>query len=353
MPFRTAAIAAMAGALTLAPAVHAVESALPEPLRDLLEAAAASSDPARFDEAARLIAMTQNPDKIVAASAMLGREGQARAALGLGPAPVETMPVIVAETDWYGEPDPMQPAPHAEDDDDETSWVAMPAVAAAALTDTLVSGQFELWSGRANLGLRFDSGNTEREDYILGVEATRELSGWGFRGSLDYGYSETDGVVGRDNFRVRARGEHEAGERFAGYLSTDYERDRVASYDWTGFVGGGLAYRALRETAQQLVLRVGPGLRFLSEPDNGVQTLSALDVGADYTARLTDTITFTSESTVLVSGTGRADQNFAVNSALNDLWSIQLKYHYRYEFDPQPGFGNSDQRTDISIVREF
>jgi putative salt-induced outer membrane protein YdiY len=353
---RTAYALAAAG-LFVSAAPAAAEQAehiadLPAPLYELLEAASESSAEDRFADAVRLLSLTQAPETILTASARLGREGEARAALGIGPAPVD-MGMQVAVMDDLGMPPPDLGAPPREPADESGGWLQAPAAVTVALAETIASGRFALWSGRINAGLRFDTGNTEREDYILGLEANRELSGWGFRGSLDYAYSEVNALVGRDWFRARARGEREAGERFTGYATTEYERDVPASADWTAFVGGGVGYRALRGEPQTLTLRAGPGMRFIQEPGHGRQDIPALDLGADYMARITESITFTSESNVLVSEIGRADQQFSLNSALNEWWSVQLKHHYRYEFDPQPGFGSTDQRTDISIVREF
>lgn len=323
---------------------------LPAPVFDLLAAATETESVDRFEDAVRLIALTQRSEDILAAAAELGWEGEARAALGVGPAPVSADLPAVAEVDYelMARPEPRE----APADDPEADWWQAPVVLTTAVAETVIEGESDLWNGRIEGGLRFDSGNTDRQDYIVGAEVTRELSGWGFNARLDYAYSEIDGTVGQDLFRIASRGEREAGERYTGYVSADYERDAPASYDWTAFVGGGVGYRALRSALQTLILRAGPGVRLLDEPGYDT-TLPALELGADYALQVTESIQFTSETGVLISEIGRADQRFALNSALNDVWSVELKYHYRNEFDPEPGFASEDHRTDVSLVRSF
>lgn len=334
---------ACAGALTLSlgTATALANEPLPEALSGLLQAAA-QDGPQRFAQAVRLVSLTHTPEQILAASEAFEQGEAARAALGMDPAPDE-------------EEDPAEPAEvEAEVEEDEDYGLINGVVTAPWwLARLAAAGQSDLWNGRVSLGVRFDSGNTDREDYTVGLQVRRELAQWGFRADIDYAYSEVNDVVGRDNLRTRLRGEREAGERFTYFAAGDYEQDRLSSFDWTGFLGLGVGYRVLTNPARTWILRVSPGARFVGEPGNGTQTNGALDLGSDIALQLTETLSFTSESSLLLGENSRADQLFELNSALGDLWSLRLQYRYRHEFDPNPGFQRGDTRTDISIVREF
>ncbi|MGY6532872.1 DUF481 domain-containing protein [Glycocaulis sp.] len=328
-------------ALSLGTATALADEPLPEALSGLLQAAAQDS-PQRFAQAVRLVSLTHTPEQILAASEAFGQGEAARAALGMDPAPDgEEEPAELAEVE-------------AEVEEDEDYGLINGVVTAPWwLARLAAAGQSDLWNGRVSLGVRFDSGNTDREDYTLGVQVRRELAQWGFRADIDYAYSEVNDVVGRDNLRTRLRGEREAGERFTYFAAGDYEQDRLSSFDWTGFLGLGVGYRVLINPARTWIVRVSPGARFVGEPGNGTQTNGALDLGSDIALQLTETLSFTSESSLLLGENSRADQLFGLNSALSDLWSLRLQYRYRHEFDPNPGFLRGDTRTDISIVREF
>lgn len=341
------ALSALMASMTLTGAVLADE--LPTELMALMEAANAQGR-ADFTNAVRLISLTRPAEEIVAAAETLGRGNAARRALGLEPVLLPEDAALAAAAEMADDDDNEGKHPPAEEPNGLTGRVAAMPV---SLARTFASGQLDLWQGRASLGIRFDSGNTAREDYTFGLQVRRELSGWGFQGDVDYAYSEVNNVIGRDNFRTRLRGEREAGERFTYFAAADYERDRVGSFEWTGFTGVGAGYRMMMTPGRTWIVRAGPGVRMLSERGNGTQTVGALDLGSDVALRLTESINLTSESGLLLADTSRFDQLIGLNSALNDLWSVRVQYRYRYEFEPKPGFVRGDSRTDISIVREF
>lgn len=321
--------------LMTAPAL-AEQGADLDPALARLLAAAAQSGEEDFADALRLIALSEGEETALAAAAGLGREARARTILDLNPP--------VADTEST-RPEPVSPGP----DRAQPAWTG----AAHGLAGALASGQSDAWDGRVKLGARFDSGNSSRQDYTAGLEIERALDGWGFEGLLEYAYSEADGEVGRDQLLASARGEREAGDRFTYYAAADYEQDALAGFDWTAFLGAGLGYRVLDSEARSLVLRAGPGARFLSEPGRDVEAEAALDLGADFSAALTESVVFASETAFLVADSSRADQRFSLVTALGELWALEFKVHYRHEFEPEPGFEEGDTRTDLSIVREF
>ena len=227
------------------------------------------------------------------------------------------------------------------------------AVRPLALAGALASGESELWEGRAELGLRFDSGNSDRQDYKIGVSIERALSVWGFEAAASYAYSEVDGAVGRDEFDAEARAEREAGERWTWFVHGDYERDALDGYDWTAFLGAGVGYRVLDRPERAWVLRAGPGARIVKDPSGETMTDPALELSSDFEMQISEPVSFSSKTSALVSENSRAQQTFKLDTALGELWSLALSYRYTYEFEPEPGFENEDSRTDISIVRLF
>lgn len=347
-------LSTLAASLALTGAALADDGPLPAALSELLEAANAQGS-TDFANAVRLIALTQPADSVVAAAEALGRGNTARRALGLEPVllPDEAARAAAIEIAEEDEEDGKDEGVEEMLEENPSGLGSTVVAAPLSIARTFANGRFELWDGRASLGIRFDSGNTAREDYTFALQIRRELSGWGFQGDIDYAYSEVNGTIGRDNFRTRLRGEREAGERFTYFAAADYERDRIASFDWTAFAGVGAGYRVLTNPARTWILRAGPGIRLLAEPGNGTQTVGALDLGSDFALQLTDSLNFTSETSVLVADTSRADQLFGLTSDLNELWSVRVQYRYRYEFEPNPGFEKGDSRTDFSIVREF
>jgi len=324
-------------------------------LQALLEAAAAQDDAQTFAQTVQLLALTQPTDRIVAGAHTISPEHGDRARTLLGPSPLQTrvmpapavtplaapredMPVVVAETEPH--PEPVEPAP---------IWRRTPVHIITLLGQT----QSDLWTGRAQLGMRSDSGDSERLDYTLGLEAKRQLEGWGFEASTLYSYSMTNNKVGRDELIAKARGEREAGEHWTLFVNTEWERDQLSGFDWTGFFGAGAGYRAVQNPSTKLTLRAAPCVRHLREADNGNRTEGAFDLLSDLELKLNNSMQLESETRILAANNTRADQLFKLQTDLGELWSLEVRYRYRHEFDPEPGFNAGDNRTDLSLVREF
>lgn len=339
-------ICAAAAALLLHAGAGAQETGAPfgPDLQTLLETAAASETPGDLEVVARLLA------RIHGAAAVIG------AVERLDPAAAERLSGVLASppTASAAPAAPEADAPEAETADAPArGGLATIAAAPAVVGDRLLRARSDLWDGRASLGLRFDSGNADRRDYAVGLEVSRALAGWGFEAGADYAFSEVDDRVGRDEFNFKARGERELGEAFTAFLSTDYEQDALSGFDHNAFLGGGLGYRVYDRDGLSWTLRAAPGVRILTPEGGATLIRPASDFTSDLTAHLTDTLSLSLDTHLLVSDSSRAEQTAKLVTALGELWAFEIRYRLRYEFDPEPGFDNSDQRADVSVVREF
>lgn len=330
-------------------------------LQALLMAASEAPDQDAFEQAVRLISLTHDPETVAAGAFEISASHGARALLVLGlpatpssPAPMPTVAAVEVEVEVEVEAE-VEAEAETETEMVETETPSDPIWIAAPHQAWRFIGQAksDLWTGRARLGVRADSGDSERLDYTIGLDADRELVGWGFETSAIYSYSETNNRVGRDELIVKARGEREAGERWTLFTNTEWERDQLSGFDWTGFLGLGAGYRALQEDPLKWTLRAAPGVRYQREADNGDRSEAALDLLSDMEWQMNDAVRLESETRMLVANNSRADQLFKLNTALGELWSLEVRYRYRYELNPEPGFEAGDSRTDLSLVREF
>jgi len=217
----------------------------------------------------------------------------------------------------------------------------------------LLAAPLSDWSGRASAGLRVDTGNSDQQDYTLGLQIVRDLAEWGFEAGVDYAYSEAGGAVSRDQLSLIARGERDIGSRFSLFLGGEYDQDQLSSFEFTSFISAGLAYRPLLADDKNWVLRAGPGIRYVSPVIGAAESQFALDLGSDFEWQITETSRFTSETSLLIAESSRAEQKFAFITALSEAWAVEASWRYRHEFEPLPGFEAGDSRFDISIVREF
>lgn len=232
----------------------------------------------------------------------------------------------------------------------------------AATTDTAAApadltpdrGWLGGWSGRVSAGLTFVSGNSDQQSYTLGLNLDREFGdGWSLTNRINYGYAESSGVVSQDQFQIESRVEKAISERWGLFLGGQYDRDRLSSYDWTAFVSAGVTWQAIASDDIDWSLRAGPGVRYLTPMVGPSESQAVLDLGSDFEWTITDTSTFGSETTLLAAESSKLQQVFSFTTAVTDAWSLELGWRYQYEFEPLPGFDESDSTVTVSVVREF
>lgn len=324
-------------ALSAAPRADAQD--LSDPYLRLIEDAASYDDGANFDAVVTMIARNAEggPEAVMDAVRRIAPNRTAQAAAALG----QVAPVARVET---------RPTPQtmAMEPDDTITAADAGAVAAAPEEE---AG----WTGRVSAGLSVASGNSDQQTWNLGAELNRDFAtGWSFESRLNYAYAESSGAVTQDQFALEARGERELTERWGYFIGGQYDRDVLSSYDWTAFVSAGAAFDAIERENMDWTLRAGPGVRYLV-PANGAgeDTQFVLDLGSDFEWRITPDSVFISETTLLVADAAKAEQSFRYNTSVAENWAVEFEWRYRYEFEPLPGFEESDSRVTASLVREF
>ncbi|WP_291843287.1 DUF481 domain-containing protein [Maricaulis sp.] len=210
------------------------------------------------------------------------------------------------------------------------------------------------WSGRSRFGVTIDTGNTEQTDYNFAVELDRELDGgWGLDSKIEYHFTESAGAVTRDNWLVELRGERNLIDAWGYYVGGTYEQDRLSGYQHAAFATAGALHQPFDGDRLAWDLRAGPGMRY-RQPDNGeAETDWIFEMGSILNVALSDTTDFAAETTMLAGPASRADQRFAVTTAIAGDWGMQLAYRIKHEFEPQPGSEATDSHLNVSIVRDF
>ncbi len=327
-------ITALFAAFVLPAMAIAQDSPLPSPLQDLLVAAADEAESPRFESAVELLALTQPADAIIAGAGAISADyaHQARAVLGVTAAPAtpEAAPI----------PEPSHRA---------AGWRTVPRRA----VHTLANGSSDLWSGHVRAGFRQDSGNSDQLDYTFALALERDLSVWGFQGSVDYGYSEVGGAVGRDALNARAQLDREVGERWTVFTGSRYEQDALSGFDWRAQIDAGFGYRILLGDVRTWRVQLGPAIRFGEPVNDDLRTDAGGEFSSDFDWQISETLLLTADSQILVTDQSRFEQTVAMQTRLGEVWALQLAHRYSNEFDPEPGFEAENTRTDISVVREF
>ncbi len=212
----------------------------------------------------------------------------------------------------------------------------------------------EEWSGRSRVGVTIDTGNTEQTDYNFALELDRELDGgWGLDSKVEYHFTENAGAVTRDNWLVEVRGERNLIDAWGYYLGGTYEQDRLSGNQHSAFATAGALHQPFDGDRFAWDLRAGPGMRYRLPDDGDVETDWIFEMGSVLNLALTETTDFAAETTMLAGPASRADQRFALTTAIAEDWGMELAYRIKHEFEPQPGTQPTDSHLNVSIVRDF
>ncbi|RKR03950.1 DUF481 domain-containing protein [Maricaulis maris] len=212
----------------------------------------------------------------------------------------------------------------------------------------------EEWSGRARFGVTIDSGNTEQTDYNFAVELDRELEGgWGLDSKFAYHFTRNGEAVTRDNWLVEMRGERNVIDAWGYYVGGTYEQDRLSGYQHVAFATAGALHQPFDSDGLAWDLRAGPGMRYRQPDDGDAETDWIFEMGSILNFALSEATDFASETTMLAGPASRADQRFALTTAIAGDWGMELAYRIKHEFEPQPGSEATDSHLNVSIVRDF
>ncbi|MFY0636732.1 DUF481 domain-containing protein [Maricaulis maris] len=212
----------------------------------------------------------------------------------------------------------------------------------------------EEWAGRSRFGVTINTGNTEQTDYNFALELDRDLErGWGLDSKVEYHFTESAEVVTRDNWLVEVRGERNRIDAWGYYLGATYEQDRLSGYQHSAFATAGALHQPVDSDRLAWNVRAGPGMRYRLPDDGDAETDWIFELGSILNLALTETTDFAAEITMLAGPASRADQRFALTTAIAGDWGMELAYRIKHEFEPQSGTQPTDSNLNVSIVRDF
>ena len=220
-------------------------------------------------------------------------------------------------------------------------------------------------SGEGSLSGGFATGNSETADFGAGLKLNRDTLHW--RQSLEFtgDYGETEGQETRNRqFGVARLDRKLTNPRASAYVRGTFEVDAFSGFTSRAFLGVGLGYIPIENDRTKLALRAGPGysvdnLRTVFVDGNvterGVDQNVALDLGANYSHKLTDTLKFSNDTDVTVSEiTTNVTNTLGITSQIIDDLSLKLSHEIRHDTDPlDDELEPTDTATRISLVYRF
>jgi len=157
--------------------------------------------------------------------------------------------------------------------------------------------EINLWSGKANIGLNFQSGNTKQTTMNASAELARRTPATQLLLNYLGNYGEVEGTENANNHRVNLSYDIRLNrDWFVRPLQAEYYRDQLANISHRGTVGVGVGYYIFDQDDLEWKVAAGPGYQYTRfatvgpNESNHASTAAAMfqtRFKADITKRLT------------------------------------------------------------------
>ena len=288
-------------AAALLAASPAFAETLPQPVRDMVEAAAETGDKGKIDV---VVAIAKQTNK--------GAEAEIDAII----------------------------AAHAAN---------RAAARQAALAE---AGFLDNWKGRGQLGAALSTGNSDVRSLTVGLNLQRDGIDWRHR--IDAVFDITDNRKGSDQERILGgyQLDYKISDRAYSWGRLEYERNREAGIKRRFAESAGLGWRALRGKAVRWDLEAGPALRqtrFVDYTENSVAGRGA----SRFAWKLSGATEFTSDTAIFFDSSATINNTAALTARMFGALATRLSYNLAWEQDPPVGLQSLDTTTRVTLVYDF
>jgi putative salt-induced outer membrane protein len=214
------------------------------------------------------------------------------------------------------------------------------------------AGFFENWTGSGQLGAAITTGNVEQKSFTAGLDMKRDGLNWRHRANALFDILDTD--AGNDQQRILAgyQIDYKFSERFYAWGRFEYEKNREAGIKRRFAESAGLGWRAVAAERVTWDLEAGPALRqtlFIDGEDNTFAVRGA----SRFLWQISDTSAFTNDTFVFWDDAGSVQNTAALTSKLFGALSARLSFNLAWEEQPPLGLESLDTTSRVTLVYNF
>lgn len=201
---------------------------------------------------------------------------------------------------------------------------------------------------------QLSDGNTDSADLGIGANLGYYDGTNGYQLILSYAYGEVDGVETENSTLYSLEYTRDFGPRWYGYAQIQGAHDEYATFTDDTFAGLGIGYKVIERADVTWYISGGPGYRW-AELSNGTSIEEeALSLNSNYTARLSDTVLGTLDTSIIYSESDMVVYNDAgINISLNESLALRTSLASEFHTDPLPGSQDLDNTLGVSLVYSF
>lgn len=214
------------------------------------------------------------------------------------------------------------------------------------------AGFFENWTGSGQLGAAITTGNVEQKSFTAGLDLKRDGLKWRHRANALFDILDND--TGTDQQRILAgyQIDYKFSDRLYAWGRFEYEKNREAGIRRRFAESAGLGWRAVAAECVTWDLEAGPALRQTLFID-GEENWFAVRGASRFRWQLSDTSAFTNDSFVFWDRAGSLQNTAALTSKLFGALSARLSFNLAWEEQPPIGLESLDTTSRITLVYTF
>lgn len=232
------------------------------------------------------------------------------------------------------------------------SWRAAREATRAA--QIRAAGPFDLWSGNAEIGGYFTTGNTQNIGVSGVLDLKRESLDWRHKLHLAANYQQSLGLVSREHYVAAYEPNLKFSPRGYVYGAAQYESDRFLGYDDRVSASLGAGYSAIKDEHATLNLELGPAFRYTDFTDTTRESSIAARGSLDFGWKLSKAVTFSQAASAYVQHfNSTVTGTTALNAKLIGPLAAKLSYTVQYESMPPVGRVGTDTTSRASLVYSF
>ncbi len=237
----------------------------------------------------------------------------------------------------------------------ETDLAAAEAEAVAAEeAEIRNAGLFENWSGQGQLGAFRSTGNSSNTGVTAGLTLERVGINWRHKLSGIADFQRTNGVTTREQFLAAYEPNYNISDRLFVYGLAQYERDTFQGFSARYSGSGGIGYRVIEEEDMQLSVKAGPAFRQTDFVDGSSDSSIAGLAGLDFDWKISESLTLTQDATAFIqSGNSTYTSLTGLNAALGGGLSASLSYLVEHDTNPPLGAVETDTLSRVTLIYDF
>lgn len=226
---------------------------------------------------------------------------------------------------------------------------------AVAEEETAAAKTYPIWSGSAELGSVWTSGNTDTSSVNAKLEVMREAKHWESKVRFDALTSEEDNKTTKEKYKGLTQLNYKLTDR--SYIAgvAWQERDRFSGFYYQSAASLGLGYRIISRDNMGLEIEVGPGYSRERERESHQLNSEAIGRGAlKYQWTIRDGVSFIEDfsveagesNAIYISETG-------LKSQINGSLATKLTYKVKYVDKVPTESENRDSEFGVTLVYSF